>query len=115
MLDIVTPTVYHYDYAMKAMKKGFIFFYRKTSNPNAETSGKKFSINAEKTASKHKLATLKDTILLLLLRKISSKNPMFIEIHRLAEFNRRGTDVSVVLDLMIHDLDILLSIVKSKR
>lgn len=39
---------------------------------------------------------------------------MFIEIHRLAEFNPRGTDVSVVLDLMIHDLDILLSIVKSK-
>ena len=42
------------------------------------------------------------------------QNPMFIEIHRLAEFNPRGTDVSVVLDLMIHDLDILLSIVKSK-
>ena len=40
-------------------------------------------------------------------------NPQFIEIHRLAEFNPRGTDVSVVLDLMIHDLDILLSIVKS--
>ena len=39
--------------------------------------------------------------------------PMFIEIHRLAEFNPRGTDVSVVLDLMIHDLDILLSVVKS--
>ena len=39
---------------------------------------------------------------------------MFIEIHRLAEFNPRGTDVSVVLDLMIHDLDILLSLVKSK-
>jgi predicted dehydrogenase len=39
---------------------------------------------------------------------------MFIEIHRLAEFNPRGTDVSVVLDLMIHDLDILLSIAKSK-
>jgi len=41
------------------------------------------------------------------------KNPMFIETHRLAQFNPRGTDVPVVLDLMIHDLDIVLSVVKS--
>ena len=40
-------------------------------------------------------------------------HPMFIEAHRLAEFNPRGTDVPVVLDLMIHDIDIILSIVKS--
>ncbi len=40
-------------------------------------------------------------------------NPMFIETHRLAQFNPRGTDVSVVLDLMIHDIDIILSTVKS--
>jgi predicted dehydrogenase len=40
-------------------------------------------------------------------------NPMFIETHRLAQFNPRGTDVPVVLDLMIHDLDIILSVVKS--
>ena len=40
-------------------------------------------------------------------------NPMFIEVHRLAQFNPRGTEVSVILDLMIHDLDIILSMVKS--
>jgi predicted dehydrogenase len=40
-------------------------------------------------------------------------NPMFIEIHRLAQFNPRGAEVSVILDLMIHDIDIVLSIVKS--
>ena len=40
--------------------------------------------------------------------------PMFIECHRLAEFNPRGTDGSVVLDLMIHDIDIILSVVKSR-
>ena len=39
---------------------------------------------------------------------------MFIEAHRLAEFNPRGTDVSVVLDLMIHDIDAILSVVKFK-
>jgi len=42
-----------------------------------------------------------------------SLNPMFIEVHRLAQFNPRGTEVSVILDLMIHDIDIILSIVKS--
>jgi predicted dehydrogenase len=42
------------------------------------------------------------------------KNPMFIETHRLAQFNPRGTDVPVVLDLMIHDIDIILSVVKSR-
>jgi len=41
-------------------------------------------------------------------------NPMFIEVHRLAQFNPRGTEVSVILDLMIHDIDIILSIVKSE-
>jgi predicted dehydrogenase len=39
--------------------------------------------------------------------------PMFIEVHRLAQFNPRGTDVSVILDLMIHDIDIILKLVKS--
>ena len=42
------------------------------------------------------------------------KNPLFIESHRLAPFPKRGTDVSVVLDLMIHDIDLLLSWVPSK-
>ena len=41
-------------------------------------------------------------------------NPMFIESHRLSHYPERGTDVSVVLDLMIHDIDIILSIVNSK-
>src|SRR5215203_7488861 len=40
-------------------------------------------------------------------------NPMFIEVHRLAQFNPRGTEVSVILDLMIHDIDVILSLVKS--
>jgi len=39
--------------------------------------------------------------------------PMFIETHRLAQFNPRGTDVPVILDLMIHDIDIVLSVVRS--
>jgi predicted dehydrogenase len=45
--------------------------------------------------------------------KNASLNPLFIEVHRLAQFNPRGTEVSVIFDLMIHDIDIILSIVKS--
>ena len=41
-------------------------------------------------------------------------HPMFIEVHRLAQFNPRGTDVSVILDLMIHDIDIILSLGKKQ-
>ncbi len=49
----------------------------------------------------------------LLAAKAHALNPMFIEVHRLSQFNPRGTDVSVILDLMIHDIDIILSLVKS--
>jgi predicted dehydrogenase len=49
----------------------------------------------------------------LLALKGRSLNPMFIEVHRLAQFNPRGTEVSVILDLMIHDIDIILHLVKS--
>jgi predicted dehydrogenase len=42
------------------------------------------------------------------------KTPMFIESHRLSQFQHRGTDVDVVLDLMIHDIDIILNLVKSE-
>ena len=43
----------------------------------------------------------------LLAAKEYAFKPMFIEVHRLAQFNPRGTDVSVILDLMIHDIDII--------
>ncbi len=113
MMDIVTPTLYHYDYAMKAIENHKHFFIEKPITqtlPQAEEilyKCREFGIKAQvghvERYNPAFIAT-KDFI----------KNPMFIEIHRLAEFNPRGTDVSVVLDLMIHDLDILLSIVKSK-
>jgi len=50
----------------------------------------------------------------LIAAKEKLKSPLFIECHRLAPFNLRGNDVSVVLDLMIHDLDVILSLVKSE-
>ena len=113
MLDIVTPTLYHYDYALKAIEKGLHFFIEKPITQTLEQAEeilhkcREFGIKAQVGhVERYNPAFIgaKDYI----------QNPMFIEIHRLAEFNPRGTDVSVVLDLMIHDLDILLSVVKSK-
>jgi predicted dehydrogenase len=46
--------------------------------------------------------------------KQSFKNPQFIEVHRLCQFNPRANDVDVVLDLMIHDIDIVMSLVKKR-
>ena len=113
MLDIVTPTLYHYDYALKAIDHKKHFFIEKPVTQTLE--------QAEEIITKCKAEGIQAQVghverynPAFIATKNSINNPMFIEIHRLAEFNPRGTDVSVVLDLMIHDLDILMSTVKSQ-
>jgi len=113
VIDIVTPTLSHFDCAKKAIESGCHVFIEK---PITKTVLEAEAINT--LASQHHIkgqvghverfnpafTAVQEMIL----------NPMFIETHRLAEFNPRGTDVPVVLDLMIHDIDIILSVVKSK-
>ena len=113
MLDIVTPTLYHYNYALKAIDHKKHFFIEKPVTQTLE--------QAEEIITKCKAEGIQAQVghverynPAFIATKNSINNPMFIEIHRLAEFNPRGTDVSVVLDLMIHDLDILMSTVKSQ-
>ena len=113
MLDIVTPTVYHYDYAIKAIEKGIHFFIEKPVTQTLEQAEELLS-KCKEYGIKAQVGHVERYNQAFLGAKDYIKNPMFIEIHRLAEFNPRGTDVSVVLDLMIHDLDILLSLVKSE-
>ncbi len=113
MLDIVTPTVYHYDYAMKAIEKGIHFFIEKPVTQTLEQA-EEILYKCREFGIKAQVGHVERYNPAFIGAKDYIKNPMFIEIHRLAEFNPRGTDVSVVLDLMIHDLDILLSLVKSK-
>jgi predicted dehydrogenase len=113
VLDIVTPTIYHYDYAMKAMAKGVHFFIEKPVTQTLQQA-EEILQKCRKSGIKAQVGHVERYNPAFIATKDFIKNPMFIEIHRLAEFNPRGTDVSVVLDLMIHDLDILLSIVKSK-
>lgn len=111
-IDVVTPTLAHYESAKAAIKKSKHVFIEK---PITQTT--------EEAASLIKLATEADVKVQVghverfnpafLKAKGAFNKPMFIETHRLAQFNPRGTDVPVVLDLMIHDIDIILSVVKS--
>ncbi|HAT3992759.1 TPA: Gfo/Idh/MocA family oxidoreductase [Elizabethkingia anophelis] len=112
VLDIVTPTLFHYEYAKKAIEKGIHFFIEKPVTQTLEQAEELIRLCEEKNI-KVQVGHVERYNPAYIATKNYLSNPQFIEIHRLAEFNPRGTDVSVVLDLMIHDLDILLSIVKS--
>src|SRR5690554_1258907 len=112
VVDIVTPTLSHYDCAVMAIKKRkHIFLEKPISNTIAEAEeiirlAKEYNVKGQVGHVERfnpAFKAVKDKI----------NNPMFIETHRLAEFNPRGTDVPVVLDLMIHDIDAILSVVKS--
>lgn len=111
-VDIVTPTVNHYTCAVSAIKKSrHVFMEKPLANTIAEgkdlvnlvfEANIKFQVGHVERFNPAFQAAL----------EIGLK-PMFIETHRLGEFNPRGTDVPVVLDLMIHDIDITLSLVRS--
>ncbi len=111
-VDIVTNTISHYDCAVAAIKKGKHVFIEK---PLANTLDEaKELISMAKDAGVHGMVGHVERFNPAFLAvKPYVFNPMFIEAHRLAQFNPRGTDVPVVLDLMIHDIDIILNLVKS--
>ena len=112
VVSIITPTISHFKIAEKAIKASKHVFIEK---PIAQTDDEANTLvnlaidynvlgqvgHVERFNPAYQ--SIKSTLI----------NPMFIEAHRLAEFNPRGTDVSVILDLMIHDIDIILSLVDS--
>ena len=111
-IDIVTPTTHHFEGAKKVLEAEKHVFIEKPiteTTEQAEALIKLAGANNLKGQVGHverfnpAFTAVKDKI----------DSPMFIETHRLAEFNPRGTDVPVVLDLMIHDIDAVLSVVKS--
>lgn len=112
VVDIVTPTLSHYECAKKAISKSKHIFLEKPITNTVEEAE-----HLRELLSKYQLRGQVGHVErfnpAFTAVKNNIKNPMFIETHRLAEFNPRGTDVSVVLDLMIHDIDIILSLVKS--
>ncbi|WP_298756648.1 Gfo/Idh/MocA family oxidoreductase [uncultured Psychroserpens sp.] len=113
MVDIVTPTLSHYDCAKKAIAKGKHIFIEKPITNTVEEAEHIRSLLTEHDI-RGQVGHVERFNPAFIAVRDQVNNPMFIETHRLAEFNPRGTDVPVVLDLMIHDIDIILSVVKSK-
>lgn len=109
-IDIVTPTLHHSDYAHIALDAGKHIFIEK---PLANTihEAKQIMQKCDELKLIGQVGHVERFNPAYLSVKDKINKPLFIETHRLAEFNPRGTDVSVVLDLMIHDLDILLKCV----
>ncbi len=112
VVDIVTPTLSHYDCAIKAIRQSKHIFIEKPITNTVEEARKLIDL-AQEADVKVQVGHVERFNPAFTASLPFIKHPMFIETHRLAQFNPRGTDVSVVLDLMIHDLDIVLSIVKS--
>lgn len=111
-VDVVTPTQYHFPVCERAIKRGKHVFVEK---PMAHTmdEAKALVALAKESKIKFQVGHVERFNPAFLAAKDLDLNPMFIEVHRLAQFNPRGTEVSVILDLMIHDIDVILSLVKS--
>lgn len=112
VVDVVTPTLSHYDCASLAMRNSRHVFIEKPVTNTIEEAKKLLDL-AHEASVKVQVGHVERFNPAFMNAREHIKQPMFIETHRLAQFNPRGTDVSVVLDLMIHDLDIVLSVVKS--
>lgn len=112
VVDIVTPTLSHYECAVQAIKAQKHIFLEKPIANTLEEANHIISL-AKEYGVKGQVGHIERFNPAFRAVKDKINQPMFIETHRLAEFNSRGTDVPVVLDLMIHDIDAILSIVKS--
>jgi predicted dehydrogenase len=110
-IDVVSPTVFHYEIAKKAIMAGKHVFIEKPLTETLDQAEELVVLSREHQVKVQVGHVERYNPAIRSLRNIEFK-PKFIEGHRLALFNPRGTDVSVVLDLMIHDLDIVLSMIK---
>ena len=111
-LDIVAPTTSHFELCEAAIKKGKHVFVEKPLANTMDEARELVKLTKEANI-KFQVGHVERFNPAFLALKEYDLQPMFIEVHRLAQFNPRGTDVSVILDLMIHDIDIILSLVKS--
>ena len=113
VVDVVTPTLSHFEVGQKTIMAGKHLFVEKPITNTVEEAeelvrlAKEYNVKGQVGHVERFNPAFK---------AVAEKfeNPMFIEAHRLAEFNPRGTDVPVVLDLMIHDIDAILSVVNSE-
>lgn len=113
VVDIVTPTLYHHKLAKKAIEMGKHVFLEKPITQTVDEAKELIAL-AKKHQVLGQVGHVERFNPAFLAVKDDINDSMFIETHRLAEFNPRGTDVPVVLDLMIHDIDTVLSLVDSE-
>ena len=111
-LSIVTPTHTHFDLARTLLKRGKHLLVEKPMTSNAAEAAE-----LVKLAREHKCVLQVGHVerfnpVFKYLQQVATE-PRFIEVHRLSPFPARSTDIGVVLDLMIHDLDVVLSFVNS--
>jgi len=112
VVDIVTPTVSHFECAAKSLKKYKHVFIEKPIATSLDEASELNKIAGEANV-KVQVGHVERFNPAFLAAEPFFNKPMFIESHRLAQFNPRGNDVPVILDLMIHDIDIILSVVKA--
>ncbi len=111
--DIVAPTNFHYDLCAAAIRKGKHVFVEKPLAATMDQARQLVKL-AKEMNIKFQVGHVERFNPAYLATRDLKLNPMFIEVHRLAQFNPRGTEVSVILDLMIHDIDIILNLVHSE-
>lgn len=112
VIDIVTPTLYHYPLAKMCIEQGKHIFIEKPITHTVQEAEELVKLATAK-GIKGQVGHVERFNPAFKAVKDNLGTPMFVESHRLAEFNPRGTDVSVILDLMIHDIDIILSVIDS--
>ena len=112
-VDIVATTTYHFDLCKMAIRNGRHVFVEKPL-ANTMVEAREIIKLTRESNIKFQVGHVERFNPAFMSIAGLELNPMFIEVHRLAQFNPRGTEVSVILDLMIHDIDIILSLVKSE-
>jgi predicted dehydrogenase len=111
-VDVVAPTPHHFSLCAAAIRKGKHVFVEKPLANTMEEAKELVQLVKESNV-KCQVGHVERFNPAFMAAASLGLQPMFIEVHRLAQFNPRGTEVSVILDLMIHDIDIILSLVNS--
>ncbi|MGI8584460.1 MAG: Gfo/Idh/MocA family oxidoreductase [Chitinophagaceae bacterium] len=111
--DIVAPTTSHFELCKAAILKSKHVFVEKPLANTMEEAGELLKLSKEANI-KFQVGHVERFNPAFLALRQQELVPVFIEVHRLAQFNPRGTDVSVIMDLMIHDIDIILKLVNSE-
>ncbi|MES2681015.1 MAG: Gfo/Idh/MocA family oxidoreductase [Bacteroidota bacterium] len=112
VVDVLTPSNTHFEIAKQAIINGKHVFIEKPVTANLKDA-KQLQSLVKEAGVKFQVSHVERLNPAFIAAQPYIQAPVFIEVHRLAQYNSRGTDVSVVLDLMMHDLDLILSIVNS--